>query len=50
MIKRFQTYIEREPWDDELLQKERYLRAVCWIVIIFAVVHFGPAFVRILSR
>ncbi|OPY17090.1 MAG: hypothetical protein A4E74_01533 [Syntrophus sp. PtaB.Bin075] len=50
MIEKFRTYIEREPWDEALLRQEKQLKAVCWAVIVLAVLYFGPVCVGILLR
>lgn len=50
MIERFKTYIENEPWDEMLLIREPYLRAACWVLIIFAVIYFGPRCLGIILR
>jgi len=50
MIGRIVTYIEREPWDEKLLRRERYLKAACWCLVAFAAVYFGGALLEILAR
>lgn len=51
MIKRFQRYIENEPWDDKLEGlDERYVKKACWTLIVIAALYFGTAFWTILTR
>lgn len=50
MIKRFQNYIENEPWDEKLLRLEPMFNRVCWAVIIFAAGYFLPICIAILTR
>jgi hypothetical protein len=50
MLKKFVTYIEQEPWDEEMLNQERIAKGVCWTIIILAVIYFAPAFLKIFVK
>lgn len=50
MLKRIVTYIENEPWDAELLKKEKRHKTACWAVIAIAVLYFGPRCLAVLMR
>jgi len=42
MIKKTRTYIEREPWDENLIREEKYLKAACRIVMILFACYMAP--------
>lgn len=42
MIKKFVTYIEQEPWDEELERQDKWIDKFCWGVIIAATIFFIP--------
>jgi hypothetical protein len=48
MIRKFQRYIENEPWEEQVERGERYLNIFCWLAIIFAVVYFAPPVIRVI--
>lgn len=50
MIKRIQTDIEREPWDEEIERQWIWLDRACWLVILLAVLYFGPTLWHIMTR
>ncbi|MCX5828736.1 MAG: hypothetical protein NTV58_12175 [Deltaproteobacteria bacterium] len=50
MMKRIVRYIENEPWEAELLKKEKRWKAACWAVIIIAALYFGPRCLAALMR
>ena len=50
MINRFREYIEREPWDDEIVQQEKIFNIVAIVIIILAVLYFGPVCLWVLLR
>lgn len=50
MLKRFQDYVENEPWDDLLDRDGRLLRRVCWGVLIVAAVYLGGVMIAVLLQ
>lgn len=50
MLKRFQTYIEQEPWDEEIKRQQRWLDRATIIVIILAAIYFSPVILHIFTR
>ena len=50
MFKRFILYIEQEPWDEELLRQEKWLRRGSWFIIIVAALYFVPVCLSIFLR
>jgi len=44
------AYIEKEPWDEELLRQEKFLKAACWVAVAFAAAYFGGMILAILTR
>lgn len=50
MMKRIQTYIVQEPWDEALLRKERYLNRAIWIGIALAALYFSPFILYIITK
>ncbi len=50
MLKKFQTYIEREPWDEDVERMQRWLDRATIIVIILAMIYFSPFIVNIILR
>jgi len=50
MIKRFQTYIEQEPWDAAIKRQDKYLRRFIVYVLILAAIYFSPFILHIFTR
>lgn len=50
MLKKFQTHIEQEPWDEEIKRQQRRLDCATIIVIILAVIYFSPSIINIILR
>ena len=50
MLKRFQTYIEQEPWDEVIKRQQRWLDRASWLIIILAVIYFSPFILHIFTR
>ena len=50
MLKRIQAYIEQEPWDEAIKRQERLLNRAIIVVIILAVIYFGPFIMHIFLR
>jgi hypothetical protein len=50
MLKKFQTYIEQEPWDEAMLRQERLLNRMIVVVILLAVIYFVTPIVGIFLR
>lgn len=50
MLKKIITYIEREPWDEAIERQWIWLDRACWLVILLAVLYFGPTILDILTR
>lgn len=50
MIKKLMTYIEQEPWDEDMERQQRWLDRATIVVIILAVVYFGPFILHIFTR
>lgn len=50
MIKRFREHIEREPWDEEIMQHEKILNIVSIGIIILGVIYFGPVCLNVFMR
>ena len=50
MLKKFQTYIEQEPWDEAIMRQQRLLDRATIIVIILAAIYFAPAIINIITR
>lgn len=46
MIRRFQTYIENEPWEESLRKADRLLKGFCYAVMILSVLYFGGGCLR----
>jgi len=44
MIRRFQAYIENEPWEESLRKADRILTVFCYVVMAFAVLYFGGGY------
>ena len=39
--RKFCNYIENEPWDEWIIQNDRYLKMFCIAVVIIAGIYFG---------
>ena len=50
MIKKFQTYIGQEPWEEAIKRQDRQLRRVMLVVILLSMLYFTPALVAIFTR
>lgn len=50
MLKRIQTYILQDPWDEAIKQQQRRLDRATILVIIVAVVYFSPVILHIFTR
>lgn len=50
MIKKIQTYIEQEPWEEAVKRQQRWLDRATIVVIILAVIYFGPFILQIITR
>jgi len=48
MLKRFRNYVENAPWERHLEEDHAALTAFCWVAILFSVLWFGGAILRIL--
>ena len=46
MIKRFQDYIENEPWEESFRKADRLLTFFCYVVMALAVIYFGGGYLR----
>ncbi len=44
MIKRFQDYVENEPWEESFRKADRVLTIFCYIVMGLAVAYFGGGY------
>lgn len=50
MIKKIETYIGQEPWDEALKRQDKWIDIFCWAAISFAVIYFGPVCIWIFIR
>ena len=50
MLKKIQTYIEQEPWDEAILRQERYLNRFIAVVLILSAIYFSPVLWHIFTR
>jgi len=50
MLKRIQTYIEQEPWDEAMLRQERLLNRAIVVVMILSAIYLVPPVVAIFLR
>ena len=48
MLKKFQRYIENEPWEHHLDEDSSALVIFSWVAIIFSIVWFGPTILQIM--
>lgn len=50
MVEKFRNYIERGSWEEDLDRQFDLLDRFCWVVIVLAVLYFGPACLQIILR
>lgn len=50
MLKKFQIYIEQEPWEEKIKRQWKWLDRLSWLAILVAVLYFGPAVLTIFMR
>ncbi len=48
MLRRFRDYIETSDWESHLEEDHVALTVFCWVAILFSVLWFGGAILRIL--
>ena len=48
MLKRFRNYVENAPWERHLEEDDVAVTVFAWVAILFSVVWFGGAILRIL--
>ena len=42
--------VENAPWESSVINKEMWLNRACWVVIVLAVLYFGPVICGIILR
>lgn len=50
MLKKFQTYIEQEPWEETIKRQDRYLNRVIVVILILSWIYFSPFLWHIFTR
>ena len=50
LIRRFQYFIERTNWDNEMLKCEKWVDLICWTVIAVSVLFFIPVSLSVVWR
>lgn len=50
MLKKIQTYIEQEPWEETVKRQQRRLDIATLAVIALAAIYFAPAIIDIITR
>jgi len=48
MLKRFRNYVENAPWERHLEEDTNIVQTFCWVAILFSIVWFGGAILRVL--
>jgi len=46
MIKRFQDYIENEPWEESIRKANRLLTCFAYVAMALAVIYFGGGYLH----
>lgn len=42
LIRRFKSFIEETDWDKDLVKLEKWIKLICWNVIVVSVLFFVP--------
>ncbi len=50
LIRDFRQRIENTPWDETVLESERFLNAAAWLALAVAAIYVTPIAIGILTR